>query len=89
MGFRKVVWETLIQWCESTSITGIGPAVSRKSYGKKAYWLILFMLMLYATIQGLVSTIQSFYERDVTTSTDLDFTPSVAFPAISICNMNK
>ena len=89
MGFGKVVWETLIQWSETTSIAGIGPVCSRKGYAKKAYWLILFLIMLYLTIHGLVSTIESFYEREITTSTDLDFSPSVAFPAVSICNMNK
>ena len=89
MGLGKVVWETLLDFGRQTSIAGIGNAVSRKSYAKKIYWLLLFVLMCVATLYGLVQTLIFFYKREVTTSTDLDYVPSVNFPAVSICNLNK
>ena len=89
MGFGKVVRETLLEFGQQTSIAGIGLVISKKSYAKKIYWSILFVLMLVLTLQGLIETILSFYEREVTTSIDLDYVPSVIFPAVSICNLNK
>ena len=89
MGFGKVVWETLLEFGQQTSIAGIGNVIARKSYAKKVYWFILFVVMLFATLQGLIDTIISYYKYDVTTSTDLNHVPSVIFPAITICNLNK
>ena len=89
MGFGKVVRETLLEFGQQTSIAGIGLVISKKSYAKKVYWSILFVLMLVLTLQGLIETILNFYEREVTTSIDLDYVPSVIFPAVSICNLNK
>ena len=89
MGFSKVLRETLLEFGQQTSIAGIGLVISKKSYAKKVYWSILFVLMLVLTLQGLIETILNFYEREVTTSIDLDYVPSVIFPAVSICNLNK
>ena len=89
MGFGKVVGATLLEFGKQTSIAGIGNTIARKSYAKKIYWGVLFVVMLFATLQGLISTILSYYKYEVTTSTDLDHVPSVIFPAISICNLNK
>ena len=89
MGFGQVLRETLLEFGQQTSIAGIGLVISKKSYAKKVYWSILFVLMLVLTLQGLIETILSFYEREVTTSIDLDYVPSVIFPAVSICNLNK
>ena len=88
MGFGKVVWETLLDFGRQTSIAGIGNAVSRKSYAKKIYWLLLFILMCALTIFGLIDTLLAFSKREVTTSTDLEYVPSVDFPSVSICNLN-
>ena len=89
MGFGKVVGATLLEFGKQTSIAGIGNTIARKSYAKKIYWGVLFVVMLVATLQGLITTILSYYKYEVTTSTDLDHVPSVIFPAISICNLNK
>ena len=89
MGFGRVLRETFLEFGQQTSIAGIGLVISKKSYAKKVYWSILFVLMLVLTLQGLIETILSFYEREVTTSIDLDYVPSVIFPAVSICNLNK
>ena len=89
MGFGKVVRQTLLEFGEQTSIAGIGLVISKKSYFKKMYWSILFVVMLFLTFNGLIETIMSFYDREVTTSIDLDYVPSVIFPAVSICNLNK
>ena len=89
MGLGKVLRETLLEFGQQTSIAGIGLVISKKSYAKKVYWSILFVLMLVLTLQGLIETILNFYEREVTTSIDLDYVPSVIFPAVSICNLNK
>ena len=89
MGFGKVVWQTLLDFGRETSIAGIGNVISRKSYAKKLYWLILFLAMTGLTLYGLIEYFTAYLEYEVTTSTDLNHVPSVDFPAVSICNLNK
>jgi hypothetical protein len=89
MGLCRVVWDTFVNFGEESSIAGLSHAVHRKNYCKKVYWLVLFAIGLYATFHGLIGTITDYLKFDVTTSTDLTHKPSVIFPAVSICNLNK
>ena len=89
MGLCKVIGQTFYDFVDRTSIAGLNNSVHRKSLAKKIYWLILFFLGTYFTCLGIVETVINFYGREVTTSTDLTHMPSVAFPAVSICNLNK
>ena len=89
MGLFQVLWKTFLNWCGDTSIAGLSKGVSSKSYFKKAYWLCLFAIGAYFTIEGVVQTITDYTKYEVTTSNDLLFKSSVPFPAISICNQNR
>ena len=89
MGLKKVLGGTLADFCSKTSIAGINNVVNRDSYLKKAYWLSLFIGGCFLTFQGLIDTFINYFEREVTTSTDLTHMPSVIFPAVSICNLNR
>ena len=89
MGLIQVLWKTFLNWCEDTSIAGLSKGVSSKSNLKKAYWLCLFTIGAYCTIEGVVQTITDYKRYEVTTSNDLLFKSSVPFPAISICNQNR
>ena len=89
MTLAKVIWHTFDEWCKDTSIAGLGKAMKSDSGFKKAYWLILFLIGAYFTIINLVGTLVDYFKYEVTTSNDITFSPSVAFPAISICNQNR
>ena len=89
MSLLRIIWETCINWCHSTSIAGLAKAVQSKSHFKKAYWACLFCIGAFATLYNLFVTLNEYFAYDVSTSTDLDFQRSVAFPAVSICNLNR
>ena len=89
MGLSRVVWATFIDWCHDTSIAGISKTVQSRSYFKKIYWLILFIIGAYFTISNTISTFEDYFLYEVSTSNDLTFNNSVQFPAVSICNQNR
>ena len=89
MSLLRIIWETSVNWCHSTSIAGLAKGVQSKSYYKKAYWFSLFCIGAYFTLNSLILTINDYFEYDVSTSTDLEFQRSVVFPAVSICNLNR
>ena len=72
-----------------TSIAGLSNAYQSESTSKRIYWGILFLIGSVITIWALIKTITDFLEYEVTTSTDLRSDPSVVFPAVSVCNLNK
>ena len=89
MSLKSVLWDVLYNFGDQTSIAGLNNAVHRKSWGKKVYWAVLFIIFCYFTIDGIVLVFINYYDRNVTTSTDLTNRPSVEFPAITLCNLNK
>ena len=89
MGITKVVGATLYNFGDQTSIAGLNNVFHRKSFGKKIYWSLLFVVFLVLTIYGVYMNLNEFLERQGVTSTDLTYKSSIIFPAISICNHNK
>ena len=89
MGFGRVIGQTFNTFIDQTSIAGLSNAAQRKSLAKKVYWSVLFVLGVFFTFEGLIENVISYYEYEVTTSTDLTHMSSVEFPAVSICNLNK
>ena len=89
MALARLFWDTFIKWCHETSIAGLSKSVTSKSLIKKAYWFILFLIGAYFTISNLVGTLEDYFKYEVTTSNDITFSPSVKFPAVSICNQNR
>ena len=89
MGLGHVIGTIFDHFGNQTSIAGLNNAFHRKSYGKKIYWSLIFLAFLVATIHGVINNLNSFFRKEITTSTDLQSQSSVIFPAISICNHNR
>ena len=89
MSITKVVGATLYNFGDQTSIAGLNNAFHRKSYGKKIYWSILFLIFFVATIYGVYTNLFSYLDYDIVTSSDLTFKTAIVFPAVSVCNHNK
>jgi hypothetical protein len=56
---------------------------------RQIYWLIIFWALFIYTITLLVNNVNQYLQFDVITSTDLDYSSNVTFPAITICNQNR
>ena len=90
MTLLRVIRHTSAEWCQETSIAGLGKTVKNdSSYFKKAYWFILFLIGTIWTVINLFGVINAFFEYKVSTSNDLTFSTSISFPAVSICNQNR
>ena len=90
MTLLRVIWHTSTQWCQETSIAGLGKTVkSDSSYFKKAYWFILFLIGSIWTCYNLYGVINEYFKYSVSTSNDLTFETSIPFPAVTICNQNR
>ena len=90
MTLLRVIRHTIIEWCQETSIAGLGrTAKSDSSFFKKAYWFILFLIGTVLTFQNLYGVIYEYLQYNVSTSNDLSFETSIPFPAVSICNQNR
>ena len=89
MGLGQVIGTIFHNFGNETSIAGLNNAFHRKSIGKKIYWTSIFLAFLVATIYGLINNLTTFYEKEITTSTDLHAQTAIIFPAISICNHNR
>ena len=89
MGLKHVLKNTLFNFGQKTSIGGLANFVAAETIGKKAYWLILFLLGVFLTLYGIVTVILSFLEYEVVTSTDMFYETSLKMPAISVCNLNR
>ena len=61
MTLLRVIRHTIIEWCQETSIAGLGrTAKSDSSFFKKAYWFILFLIGTIWTIINLFGVINAF-----------------------------
>ena len=89
MTVGKVLYNTFINWCRETSIACLSKSVRSKSFLKKVYWLVLFFIGAYFTIDNLCRTVSTYLKYEVKTSNDLTFKTSILFPAVSICNQNR
>ena len=90
MTLLRVIWHTSTQWCQETSIAGLGKTVKNdSSYFKKAYWFILFLIGSIWTCYNLYGVINEYFKYSVSTSNDLTFETSIPFPAVTICNQNR
>ena len=90
MSLLRVIRHTSAEWCQETSIAGLGKTVkSDSSYFKKAYWFILFLIGSIWTCYNLYGVINKYLKYSVSTSSDLTFETSIPFPAVTICNQNR
>jgi hypothetical protein len=89
MGVGKVVWNTLADFGSHTTIGGLCNAGLTASRPRQIYWLTIFFILFAYTVSLLVDNISQYLEYNVITSTDLAYSSSVTFPAITICNQNR
>ena len=85
----KRVKTVLNEFGGKTSIAGLSNAYQSESTSKRIYWGILFLIGSFITVNTTIGVIVDYLEFEVTTSTDLRSDPSVVFPAVSVCNLNK
>ena len=89
MTLKTVIYRRLLDFGHKTNIAGLNIAFHSKSPSKKCCWFLLFLIGSCLTFNNLSKVFINYYEFNVTTSTDVTTTESVAFPAISLCNLNK
>ena len=90
MTLLRIIRHTSTEWCQETSIAGLGKTVkSDSSYFKKGYWFILFLIGSIWTCYNLHGVINEYLKYSVSTSNDLTFETSIQFPAVTICNQNR
>lgn len=89
MGLSTVMWRTLVDFGRDTSIAGLNNAARAKSRVRSAIWLIIFTVGLYYTFDGLIRVIIDYNSNPFLTSTNHLFVPSVEFPGVTVCNLNR
>jgi hypothetical protein len=89
MGVGKIIWKTLADFGSHTTIGGLCNAGLASSRPRQIYWLIIFFVMFGYTIKLLVDNVSQYLEYNVITSTDLSYSSSLYFPAVTICNQNR
>ena len=89
MGVIEVVHGTISNFMAHTTIGGLCNAAQSATRVRQAYWLIVFTVLTALTLQSLVGVIQQYFAYDVITSTDLSYSNTLNFPAITVCNQNR
>ena len=89
MGVVRVIWETLTNFGRETSIAGLNNASKASGLIRKTCWGIIFSVLVYFTIKGLVGVIVDFNKHPIVTTVSLEYKSSVPFPAVTVCNQNR
>jgi hypothetical protein len=89
MGIGTVIWNTFAEFGVHTTIGGLCNAGLTTSRPRQIYWLVIFFILFAYTIKLLVDNVNQYLQYAVITSTDLAYSSSLAFPALTICNQNR
>ena len=89
MGLGKIIWGTLAEFGGRTTIGGLCNAGLTSSRPRQIYWLVIFFALFGYTIKLLVDNISQYLAFEVITSTDLSYSSTLNFPAVTICNQNR
>ena len=89
MGLGKIIWSTLAEFGGHTTIGGLCNAGLTSSRPRQIYWLIIFFALFGYTIKLLVDNVNQYLAYEVITSTDLSYSATLNFPAVTICNQNR
>ena len=89
MGVPQVVYNTLADFGLHTTIGGLCNAGFTSSKPRQIYWLVIFFALFGYSIQLLVDNISQYLAFEVITSTNLSFSSTLNFPAVTICNQNR
>ncbi|CAG5119338.1 unnamed protein product [Candidula unifasciata] len=77
-----------LEFSGSTSMHGIGRALSNSSTWKRCVWSVMFLFGLGFAVYQFVITMQDFYTYPVNTVVTLKHETTAIFPAVTICNLN-
>ena len=79
----------LKQLAENTSLHGIADIINTKhSVWIRMAWILLFLFMLGVYLFMLCQTLTAYYEYPVATHIEYRTADSIAFPSVTVCNMN-
>ena len=86
----KVIFVNVVNWGKNCSIAGFSHICKSCPNALRAlYWLAVFVLGMYYTALGMYDVIQDFHKYPIVTTTDLSHRPSITFPAVTLCNLNR
>jgi hypothetical protein len=85
----QVLKQTVAQFGQETSISGINNAGKGKSKLRSGIWLAIFAILGYYTVDGIWEIVLDYYAYPIITNTDLTYKAEVDFPAVTICNLNR
>ena len=83
-----IIYDTTKQFIASTSIGGLYTVADRKSKIQKFIWFAFFAGFLVKTVIDTIGVLDEYYEWPVVTRVELRSDGSVAFPSVSVCNLN-
>jgi hypothetical protein len=89
MGIGSIIIGSLADFGRRTTIGGLSNAGITESRVRKAYWIVVFFILMIFTFQAIVNNIVQYLKFEVTTSTDLTYSNLVTFPALTVCSMNR
>ena len=89
MGLGRIVLGTLAEYGTKTTIGGLCNAGLTSSKPRQIYWLIIFFSLFGYTVKLLIDNISQYLAYEVITSTDLSYSSTLNFPAVTICNQNR
>ena len=68
-GLCKVLWYTWDEFWQRTNISGVNNAGNaRKSFLRRAVWIVISCAFTYLTIKAVIDVIQDYIEYPVTTT---------------------
>lgn len=89
MGVGSVIWNITLSYGRESSIAGFNNAFKAKSRIRSVLWITIFAVLGIMTIVQFVNVIVDYYQYPVITMIDLSHKPSVPFPAVTVCNLNR
>jgi len=89
MGIGQVIYDTLADFGRHTTIGGLCNAGLASSRVRQGYWLTIFAVLFAVTTNSIIQNVQQYLLYEVTTSTDLSYSNSIMFPAVTVCNQNR
>ena len=81
-GLCQVLWQTWDEFWQQTSIGGANNAgKARKSYFRRAIWILIFGFFAYCTTMGVIPIVREYLEFPVTVTTSLKLSNKVRVKA--------
>jgi hypothetical protein len=78
----------LSRWMQNTTWNGPGTIHRSKKWPQKIFWILIFLILLAATVYACTATIQTYFQYGETTSIQIRFDLPAEFPTVTICNLN-